>query len=195
MDYRDVPAFIQRLQLSQAMSARALEFLILTAARTGEALGACWSEIDLDDGIWSVPAARMKARADHRVPLSERASAILHSLHEVRISDFVFPGQRANRPLSGSAIEMLLRRLKIENATVHGFRSSFRDWCGDETSFPREVAEAALAHRTGSDVERAYRRRDAFDKRRQLMAAWAAHCAAGDVGKVVALGQWSKRST
>ena len=136
MDYRDVPAFIERLQSSQAMAARALEFLILTAARSGEVLGARWSEVDLDAGIWSVPAARMKARADHRVPLSDRALAILHSLHEVRVSDFVFPGQRPNRPLSGMAMEMLLRRLKIENATVHGFRSSFRDWCGDETELP-----------------------------------------------------------
>ena len=189
MDYHDVPAFIERLQSSEAIAARALEFLILTAARSGEVLGARWSEVDLEVGIWSVPAARMKGRVDHRVPLCRRALEILQSLNEARVSDFVFPGQRPNRPLSGMAMEMLLRRLKVENATVHGFRSSFRDWCGDETSFPREIAEAALAHKTGNAVERAYRRRDAFEKRRQLMDAWAAYCAAEEHGNVVAFGR------
>jgi integrase len=193
MDYHDVPAFIDRLHLSEAMAARALEFLILTAARSGEVLGARWSEIDLDAEIWSVPAGRMKVGTEHRVPLSTRAAAILRPLKEVRVSDFVFPGQRPNRPLSVMAMEMLLRRMKIENATVHGFRSSFRDWCGDETSFPREIAEAALAHRTGDAVERAYRRRDAFEKRRQLMKAWAAFCETKTGNNVVSLARGSAR--
>jgi integrase len=176
MDYRDVPGFIDRVRLSEALAARALEFAILTAARSGEVLGARWSEIDREAGIWTVPAERMKARAEHRVPLSARALEILGALHDARVSYFVFPGQRPNRPLSSMAMEMLLRRLKVQNATVHGFRSSFRDWCGDQTNYPREIAEAALAHKTGSAVERAYRRRDAFDKRRQLMDEWAAFC-------------------
>jgi integrase len=193
MDYHDVPAFIQRLRLSEAMAARALEFLILTAARSGEVLGARWSEVDLDAASWSVPAARMKAGTEHRVPLSRQAAAILRSLNDVRVSDFLFPGQRPSRPLSVMAMEMLLRRMKAENVTVHGFRSSFRDWCGDETIFPREIAEAALAHRTGDAVERAYRRRDAFEKRRHLMEAWAAFCEAKEDCNVVSLALGRQR--
>jgi integrase len=187
MDYQDVAAFMDRLRSMPAMAARALEFLILTAARSGEVLGARWSEIDLDVGLWSIPASRMKGRVDHRVPLSEPALTILRSLNEARVSDFVFPGQRPKRPLSGMAMEMLLRRMKMENVTVHGFRSSFRDWCGDETPFPREIAEAALAHRTENAVGRAYRRRDALERRRELMEAWANYCAAPVEAKVIAL--------
>jgi len=173
MDYQDVPTFFERVQNTGTMAARALEFLILTAARSGETLGAQWSEIDMDAGIWIVPAGRMKGRIEHRVPLSAKAVDILTQLHEVRMSDYVFPGMKPNRPLSAMAMGMLLRRLKIEGATVHGFRSSFRDWCGEETSFPREIAEAALAHKIGNEVERAYRRGDALEKRRKLMQAWA----------------------
>lgn len=173
MPYRDVPAFVKRLQAAPAMAARALEFLILTAARSGEVYGARWSEIDLDKKVWTIPADRMKAGAEHRVPLSDRAAAIVSALNEVRLSEFVFPGQRTNRPLSSAAMEMLLRRMKADAYTVHGFRSAFRDWAGDETSFQREVAEAALAHRVGDATERAYRRADAMEKRRALMQAWA----------------------
>ncbi len=179
MPYADVPAFVTRLAASEAMAARALEVLILTAARSGEALGATWPEINFKDRLWVIPATRMKAARDHRVPLSERALAILKPLHEARVSEFVFPGQRPKRPLSASAMEMLLRRLKVDQYTVHGFRSAFRDWAGDHTTFPREVAEAALAHRVGDATELAYRRADALDKRRELMETWARYCAAG----------------
>ena len=176
MAYRDVAAFVARLRARDAVAGMALEFTILTAARSGEVLGARWREFDLVAKVWAVPGSRMKAGREHRVPLSGRALAILEKLRAARAGEFVFPGQRPGRPLSGMSLEMLLRRMKVEDATVHGFRSSFRDWCGEETSFPREIAEAALAHVAGDATERAYRRGDALDKRRQLMEAWAAFC-------------------
>lgn len=172
MPYREVPAFVQRLRASEAMAARAMEFVILTAARSGEAIGARWSEIDFAKRLWIVPRERMKSGAAHTVPLSLAATGLLERLHENRIGEFVFP-QTRDKPLSGMAMLMLLRRMKADNVTVHGFRSSFRDWCGDTTSFPREVAEAALAHKVGNETERAYRRSDALEKRRELMQAWA----------------------
>jgi hypothetical protein len=125
--------------------------------------------MDLENAVWTIPAKRMKAGKEHRVPLSPRALAIVKELHETRISDYVFPGQRPNRPLSGMAFEMLMRRMKADAFTVHGFRSAFRDWAGDETQFSRDVAEEALAHRVGDATERAYRRADALEKRRKLM--------------------------
>jgi integrase len=167
------------------MSARALEFLILTAARTGEVFGATWNEIDLEKALWTIPAHRMKAGKEHRVPLSERALAIVCELNEAPVSDYVFPGQKPGRPLSAIAFKMLMRRMKAEPSTAHGFRSSFRDWVGDCTSFPREIAEAALAHKVGDSVELAYRRGDALEKRRALMEAWADHCANATGRKVV----------
>jgi integrase len=176
MPYRDVPGFMQRLRGLEAMSARALEFLILTAARSGEVLGACWSEFDLDAAIWAVPAARMKAGKEHRVPLSPTALAIVVDLHEVRTSDYVFPGHAKGKPLSNMAFAQQLQRMKVHQYTPHGFRSAFRDWAGDTTSFPRDVAEQALAHRVGDATELAYRRADALEKRRKLMAAWAGYC-------------------
>lgn len=179
MPYGDVPDFVARLQKAEAMAARALEFLVLTAARSGEVLNATWAEIDLEARLWTVPASRMKAAREHRVPLSDRAVAILKPLSEARVSEFVFPGQKPKRPLSATAMEMLLRRMKADQFTAHGFRSSFRDWAGDQTQFPREVAEAALAHRIGDATERAYRRADALEKRRALMDAWAAYCEGG----------------
>ncbi len=176
MAFEAVPEFIGRLRERQAMAAMALEFLILTAARSGEALGARWNEFDLDAKVWTVPATRMKAGREHRVPLSSRALAILETLAAARTGDFVFPGQRHGKPLSPMSLEMVLRRMKAEGATVHGFRSAFRDWAGETTSFPREIAEAALAHVSGDATERAYRRGDALEKRRTLMEAWAAFC-------------------
>lgn len=173
MPYAEVPAFVKRLRESEAMAARALEFLILTAGRSSEVLNARWDEVDLQAKVWTVPAERMKAGRQHRVPLSPAAVDILTSLKQKQISDYVFPGQRKGRPLSASAMEMLLRRLKADQFTVHGFRSSFRDWAGDRTSFPRDIAEAALAHRIGDATELAYRRADALDKRRKLMEAWS----------------------
>jgi Phage integrase family len=151
---------------------------ILTAARSGEVLGARWAEFDLAGKVWTVPAARMKAAREHRVPLSGRAVAIVKELAEAKTGEFVFPGQRPGKPLSGMALEMILRRMKIE-ATPHGFRSAFRDWAGDATHFPRELAEAALAHVAGDATEQAYRRGDALEKRRSLMEAWAQYCEPG----------------
>jgi integrase len=176
MAYQQVPEFMQKLNQMDALAARALEFTILTAARSGEVLNACWDEIDLEQGLWTVPAQRMKTAEEHTVPLSDAAIAILKDLYGVRLSKYVFPGQKPSKPLSGMAMQMLLRRMKVENVTVHGFRSSFRDWCGDETDFPREIAEAALAHKVGSEVERAYRRGKALEKRRALMRDWCAYC-------------------
>ena len=173
MPYAEIPVFLERVRHTQAMAARALEFAILTAARSGEVFGATWDELDLDKSLWTIPGRRMKAGKEHRVPLSERAVELLRPLHATRVSQYVFPGQKPGRPLSNMAMEMLLRRLKVEGVTVHGFRSAFRDWCGEETSFPRDVAEMALAHSVGDSVERAYRRGDAIEKRRKLMEAWA----------------------
>ena len=153
----------------------------MTAARSGEALAACWDEIDLEGKIWTVPPARTKSAREHRVPLSDRAIAILREMDAARTGEYVFPGQRPGRPLSGMAFEMLLRRIGSPY-TAHGFRSAFRDWAGNETHFPRELAEHALAHVIGDKAEQAYRRSDALARRRELMDAWARHCegAAGE---------------
>src|SRR6516164_1893928 len=175
MPYEHVAAFIGRLRESDSLAAQALELTILTAARSGEILGMGWSEVDLDKKIWTVPANRMKAGREHRVPLSERAVAILRQLADIKTGDFVYPGQRKNRRLSNMAIFMMLRRMKA-NVTVHGFRSSFRDWAGNETSYPRDLIEPALAHVVGDKAEQGYRRSDALEKRRKLMEAWAAYC-------------------
>jgi integrase len=176
MPFGDVPPFMARLRGRPALAARALELTILTAARTGEMLGARWSEFDLDARLWTVPAERMKAGKEHRVPLSVPAIAVLTAMQggkAVLPGALLFAGTCPNRPLSNMCMAMLLRRMKVTGATVHGFRSSFRDWVGETTAFPREVAEAALAHAIGSEVERAYRRGDALNERRKLMAAWA----------------------
>jgi integrase len=175
LPYKELPTFMARLREREGIAALALEFAILTAARSGEVLGARWSEIDLDDQVWTVPAARMKAGREHRVPLSTRAFEIVKHMESGRVSDYVFPGYRVGRPLSFMALEMVLRRMQV-SVTVHGFRSAFRDWCGETTGFPREIAEAALAHVVGDATERAYRRGDALEKRRGLMEAWAMHC-------------------
>ena len=176
LPYQDVAVFVGRLRESDSLAALALELCILTAARSGEILGMRWSEINLDERVWTLPPDRMKAGREHRVPLSERAVAILRQLAEIRTGDFVFPGQRKGRPLSNMAMEMMLRRMKADTITVHGFRSSFRDWAGNETPYPRDLIETALAHVVGDEAERAYRRSDALEKRRKLMAAWAAYC-------------------
>jgi integrase len=176
MPYAEMPAYVKRLQSAEAMAARGLEFLILTASRSGEVLGAKWSEFDLEKNVWTVPAERMKAGKEHRVPLPPRALTIIKDLHETKVNDFVFPGEKKERPLSPMAFAMLMRRMKVSQYTAHGFRSAFRDWAGDETSYPRELAEAALAHRVGDETERAYRRSDALDRRRKLMVAWTDYC-------------------
>jgi integrase len=186
MPYGELPSFIGELQARQATAARALEFAILTAARSGEALGARWNEFDLNRAVWTVPAARMKAGREHRVPLSRRALKIAKAMHEAPGGNFVFPGQKAGRPLSVMALEKVLRRMKVHGVTVHGFRSAFRDWAAECTNFTNEVCEAALAHVIENKAEAAYRRGDLFDKRRKLMEAWAIFCAAPKAGKLAA---------
>jgi integrase len=171
---QDVPAFMADLRKVNGTSARAIEFTILTAARRGEAIGARWEEIDIDDKVWTVPAGRMKSGKEHRVPLSPRAIAIIQGQRAIRQNDLVFPG-RGDRQLWGGSIANLIKSL-ADGATLHGFRSSFRDWCGEMTSYSREVAEAALAHSVGDQVELAYRRGTALEKRRALMTAWGAFC-------------------
>ncbi|ARO52732.1 integrase [Methylorubrum zatmanii] len=175
LPFAEVPAFMADLSQRPGMGARALAFAILTAARSGEVRGATWGEIDVQAGVWTVPAERMKAGREHRVPLSEPALAILTGLGGAPDA-LVFPGTRRGTMLSDMTLTMLLRRMG-RDVTAHGFRSSFRDWAGEATSFPREVAEAALAHIVGDKVERAYRRGDALAKRAELMAAWGAYCA------------------
>jgi integrase len=186
MPYVDVPAFVAALRERPAIAARSLELCILTATRSGEALAARWAEIDFEAKVWMVPPERTKAGREHRVPLSERAVAILREMEGAGTDDYVFPGQRAGRPLSNMAFEMLLRRIGSPY-TAHGFRSSFRDWASNETHFPREVAEHALAHVIGDKAEQAYRRSDALARRRDLMDAWARHCEGGTGDNVVAL--------
>jgi integrase len=174
MPYENAPAFFERLREQNSVSAKALQFTMLTAARTGEALGATWQEINLDKALWTIPASRMKAGKEHLVPLSAAAVNLLKTLTQGRSGEGpVFPGQTGKKPLSNMAMLMLLRRMNVEEFTVHGFRSTFRDWAGDKTSFAREVVEHALAHTIGSEVERAYRRGHALEKRRELMEAWA----------------------
>jgi integrase len=185
MPYQDVPAFVHRLRALDAISASALEFGILTAARSGELLGAKWSEVDLEARTWAVPAERMKARREHVVPLSVAAMAILERFRDARTVEHIFPGHKHGAGLSNGAFPALFKRMKVEGVTAHGFRSAFRDWAGDETSFSREVCEAALAHRVGDASEQAYRRGSALEKRRALMEAWASYC--GGEGKVVRL--------
>jgi integrase len=171
--FADAPGFLAALRTHQRGAARALEFLILTAARTGEALGAQWSEINFDQRLWTIPEERMKGRKAHRVPLSDPALSILEEMLAIRLNDFVFPGAKPGRPLSTMAMAMLMRRMGFGQFTPHGFRSTFRDWAAEHTNFPAPVAEMALAHSVRNRVEAAYRRGDLLDKRRQLMMAWA----------------------
>ncbi len=174
MPYEAIPVFAQQLRARAAMAALALEFVILTAARTGEVVGATWVEVDLDKAIWTIPAARMKAGKEHRVPLSPRAVEILEAVKP--LGDIhLFSGNGGGK-LSGMAMAMLLRRMKLD-VTVHGFRSGFRDWAAECTGYAHEVCEMALAHVIGNKAEAAYRRGDLFDKRRKLMEAWATYCA------------------
>lgn len=174
--YDDLPAFMAALRAREGLASRALELCILTASRSGEVLGARWDEFDLEKKIWTVPAIRMKAGHTHRIPLSARALDIVKSIPRLDDNPHVFPGQKAGKPLSTMAMEMQLRRMKRDDITVHGFRSTFRDWASEVSSFPHETAEHALAHRISDKAEAAYRRGDQFEKRRQLMEAWANWC-------------------
>jgi integrase len=186
LPYVEIDAFMAELRRQEGVAARALEFAILTAARTGEVIGAKWDEIDLGECLWTVPAERMKAGKEHRVPLSDAALAILEGMRKICQGDHIFPGSKAGRPISNMAMLMLLRRMGRGDLTAHGFRSSFRDWAAERTGFPAEVAEMALAHTVSDKVEAAYRRGDLFQKRRQLMQAWAKFCAVAPAsGQVV----------
>lgn len=184
LPYADVPVFWQQLARLTSVSAHALRFLILTAARSSEVLLAEWSEIDEDAAIWTVPALRMKARREHRVPLSVPAVAILAALPRIEGHPYIFPGARHGRPLSSMALLQVMRGLGYGvggargDAVPHGFRSSFRDWAGEVSVFPRDVCEMALAHVIENKAEAAYRRGDLFDKRRAMMAAWGEWCTA-----------------
>jgi len=191
LPFADLPGFMSELRAMNGDSARALEFAILTATRTNETLKAHWSEIDLKAKVWSIPGQRMKAGREHRVPLSAAAIAVLQTMRNSHPkSEWVFPSAstRADRDstLSSMALLMTLRRMKRTDLTAHGFRSTFRDWAGEMTNFPREVAEQALAHTLKNKAEAAYRRGDALEKRRRLMDAWGDTCAAPRAsGKIV----------
>ena len=205
LPYAKVADFMALLKQQPGLDALALQFTILTAARTGEVVSARWSEIDMHSKVWTIPAERMKAGKEHRVPLTEEALTILKAVdamasgkhtaatHADVATDWVFPGRKGINQLSGMAMLMLLRRMERKDITVHGFRSTFRDWVAEQTAFPYEVAEGALAHTIGNKVAVAYLRSDLFEKRRKLMEAWARYChtpsRVGDVGgNVVALG-------
>lgn len=186
MGWPDVPSFYAELKLRNAMAAKALMFTCLTGSRTGEVLGMRWEEIDPDARLWTCPAQRMKTDEDHRVPLTEEMLAIIEPLRAMQ-SEYVFEGQKRHKPLSNMSMLMLLRRMNVEGVTVHGFRSTFRDWASEAANAPREVAEMSLSHKVGSDVERAYARSDLLDKRRALMGRWSMFVS-GDEAKVVRLG-------
>jgi integrase len=188
LEWRQAGQFMQALRQQDAIGARALEFCILTAARAGEVRGMVWGEVDLDASVWTVPASRMKARREHRVPLSPAANAVLRRQAEVcPRNKLVFPGPRGGR-LSQYFMTNAIRRAGEPDAVTHGFRSTFRDWAGEHTAFAREICEAALAHTVGGLVERAYSRGDLFEKRRKLMEAWATYCARpADFGTVIPL--------
>jgi integrase len=190
LPYPEIAGFTAELRAQAGVAARALEFAILTAARTGEVIGARWDEIDLVERLWAIPAGRMKAGKEHRVPLSDAALAIVEQMRKVDHGHFVFPGTKTGKPLSNMSMLMTLRRMSRGELTAHGFRSSFRDWAAESTNFPAEVAEMALAHSVPGKVEAAYRRGDLFLKRRQLGDAWARFCAAPIAGaNTIANGQ------
>lgn len=177
LPYSEVGAFVAAVKAMEGVSPKALEFAILTATRTGEVVGARWPEIDTENALWTIPAERMKAGKEHRVPLSKRALEILASLPREKGNDAVFIGDKKGQGLSNMALLMTLRRMKRDDLTVHGFRSTFRDWGAEQTSYPNELLEIALAHTVSDKTEAAYRRGDMFDKRRRLMDDWSAHCA------------------
>lgn len=180
LEYKQMPGFIAKLRAANGVAARALEFLIATAARTGEITGATWGEFDFDQKVWVIPAERMKSGRTHRVPLTDRALEVVEGMKVLRLTgapdEVVFPGRKDGSTLSDMSLKAVLKRLGHGSITSHGFRSSFRDWAGDATSFPRDLAEAALAHAVGDQTERAYRRGDALARRREMMEAWSRFC-------------------
>jgi integrase len=194
LSYDKLPGFMVKLrEREQSIAGLALEFTILTATRTNETINARWSELDVDKGVWEIPAERMKGGRPHRVPLSDRAKNIVRTIGQVRQGGYVFAGSNPKRPLSTMAMAMYLRRMGYPDITVHGFRSTFRDWASETTSFPHEICEMALAHVIENKAEAAYRRGDLFEKRRKLMTAWAAYCEPREIGKVIPLAKGAKR--
>lgn len=190
LPYDEIGAFVKDLRSRDGVAAKGLEFAILTAARTGEVIGATWDEIDLTNRIWTVSADRTKTQKEYRVPLSSAVLLVLEQMAAIRQNDFVFPGNRPKRPLSNMAFLMMLRRMDRDDLTAHGFRSTFRDWAAERTAYPREVAEMALGHAIGDKVEAAYRRGDLFEKRTRLMQDWADFCAVEEptTGQVLTFG-------
>jgi len=176
MPHDDVAAFMKSLSKIKGVGARALEFTILTAARSGETRGATWGEIDMDAAVWTIPAIRMKSGKVHRIPLSDEAVAVLKVMKAQSVNDLVFPGVRAGKSLSDMSLAKALKSAGAAAYTVHGFRSTFRDWATEIAHAPREIAEAALSHAVGDAVERSYARSDALDRRRALMGDWAQYC-------------------
>jgi len=201
MDYQDVPGFMVELEDNGSVSALALRFLILTATRTSETLQATWGEVDLDARTWTIPGTRMKAGQTHRVPLSDAAMAVLQVLPRVEGNPYCFPGARAGRPLSNMALLQLMRGMGYgvggdRGAYVpHGFRSAFRDWSGEVSSFPRDVCEMALAHVVENKVEAAYRRGDLFAKRAAMMQAWSDWCDRGQGAEIIPLRELRAATT
>lgn len=193
LPWLDMAPFMVQLREQEGVGARALEFAILTAARSGEVRGMKWGEVDMKAGIWIVPDGRMKAGKEHRVPLSEAALRILQlrkNEQEPAADTLVFPGRKDGKPLSDMSLTAVLKRMERANLTAHGFRSSFRDWAAEATNYPRDMAEMALAHTVGDKVEAAYRRGDMFEKRRRMMADWSTHCdTIHKVGEVIHLNE------
>jgi integrase len=190
LPYAEIAGFMTALRKRDGVSARALEFCILTATRTAETLGAQWSEISLAEKLWTIDGSRTKGGATHRVPLADRALEILKEMAAIRQGDHVFPGRRG-RSFAKNALKDVIASMDVA-ATTHGFRASFSTWCAEQTNFPSEVREMALGHAVGSAVERAYQRSDMFEKRRRLMSAWATYCgqpSAGRDAKVIALAR------
>ena len=190
LPYAEMGTFMQSLRHEEATAARALEFLILTATRTSEAIGVRWDEIDQDKALWVIPADRMKTGKEHRIPLSAPALAIIKQLAKTKESEFVFPGVKKGKALSTNALLKHLTRMDRNDITAHGFRSTFRDWAAESTNYPRDVAEMALAHTIGDKVEAAYRRGDLMEKRKRMMDDWAKFCGTvAKAGNVVAINR------
>ena len=187
MPYNEVPEFVAQLRQQETVAALGLEFLILTATRSSETLNAQWSEIDFETSTWRIGSERMKSGRPHDIPLTDQGVEILKKLYKLRQHEYVFLGKRPKRPLSNMTFTMLMRRMGFGHYVPHGFRASFRTWCGNETNTPREVAEAALSHRTGDATELAYSRGNALEKRRRLMPKWEAHCLGLEQADVVQL--------
>lgn len=189
LPYIDAPAFMEQLHARNGIAPKALEFVILTAARVSEAANATWDEVDIKARIWTVPAARMKAKKAHRVPLSDAAVRVITDMQAQKQGEFIFPGWRIKRAITGAACLKVLRAMGYTDLTVHGFRSTFRDWCAEQTNYPRDVCEMALAHTIKDKAEAAYRRGDLIEKRSRLMDDWGKYLAKPRVASVIPIGK------